>query len=191
MSFFQLLTNAYVPFNQKLIKDNISLSFANAAYNSCHPLVAKTIDASTAFKKKAALEIMFYLIGIGLDQLTLMFGNNTEELNAVITKFAVNLTLSMKEDVYYSISKNGQDVRNFCEEKIEDYLRLLKNIDLHATLLVMMMFIDKPLLTFKEAELALDSSRTGKNLELSLQIQLLIKVAAAEMRNSINKMYIK
>ena len=189
MSFFQLLTNAYVPFNQKYIRNNLHASLANSAYNACHILVGKALDSSTSFKRKAALEIMLFLITIGLIKRVDLLVKNDDELDIEIIAISMSLALSLHAELNDYFNQSDFPPEYFIEEKIRGYIEIIRDADTSAQLLMIVMFLEYPLLPFGHVQKMLASSKIGKDLGLILIIQPMIMNAVKEMRASVKKMY--
>lgn len=203
MSFFQLLTNAYVPYNHKQIFNNFDASFINSAYNASHDIIGKTLDKSTKFRRKSALETMLFLLAIGLKQLGAIKKVNNESLSEPAFSISMSLTGSLNEELYNNLINEYNPIEDFLLSRIETYIEMLEkpNLNFQTTLIVLL--LEKPLsLIEKEMNLDEDSgyytneyfvdrsnSQVAKDLGLILQIQPLIAEATLEMRKSINKMY--
>jgi len=197
MSFFQLLTNAYVPYSQKNIRDNFNFSFINSAYNACHPIVAKTVDKSTLLKKQASLEIMLFLLAIGFKKLAVLKGKTESEIIPAIASLSVGLATCTKEDVYTFIENHSEPVDNYFLKRILRYMDLLNEPDLSSQLIMMVLFLERPLSPFwkdqgnygLELMTNITKSKIYNNLSLMQQIQPLIADAVIEMRKSVDNMY--
>lgn len=202
MSFFQTLTNAYVPYKENLIRNNFDASFINSAYNDCHTLIGKSVDKSTHFKRKCALEIMLFLIAIGLRQLASIKHTTNSELYAPILSISVALTSSLKDELYELIEAKG-DVTNFLNDRIEEYVNMLDNPDMNTQHILMLLFLEKPLVKIEKEEeydyeteeyktyyiLDTDNAILSKDLGTLIKIQPLIAEAVSGMRKSIKRMY--